>query len=184
MRGFDLVGITLPYELSYSNVLETLDLAGIPLRAADRGEDDPLVVGGGPCAFNPEPVAPFFDAILIGEGEEAVAEIVHAHRSAKARGCSRAETLLTLSQVAGVYVPSLYVERRSGGAFLGVDPLEGAPGRGGQARRCRPGRLLAADLRCRPVHGRRPRPFRHRGAARLHARMSLLSGGDGVPAGA
>jgi radical SAM family uncharacterized protein len=125
--GFDLVGITLPYELSYSNVLETLDLAGIPLRAADRGEDDPLVVGGGPCAFNPEPVAPFFDAILIGEGEEAVAEIVHAHRSAKAQGCSRAETLLALAKVAGVYVPSLYDERRSGGEFLGVDPLEGAP---------------------------------------------------------
>ncbi len=76
VRGFDLVGITLPYELTYTNVLETLDLAGIPLRAADRAEDDPLVVGGGPCAFNPEPVAPFFDAILIGEGEEAVAEIV------------------------------------------------------------------------------------------------------------
>ncbi len=127
VRGFDLVGITLPYELSYSNVLETLDLAGIPLRAVDRGEDEPIVVGGGPCAFNPEPVAPFFDAILIGEGEEALAEIVHAHRSAKARGCSRAETLLALAKVAGVYVPSLYVERRSGDASVGVDPLKGAP---------------------------------------------------------
>ena len=68
----DLLGITLPYELTYTNILETLDLAGLAFRSADRLEGDPLVVGGGPCAFNPEPVAPFFDAILIGDGEEAV----------------------------------------------------------------------------------------------------------------
>ncbi|MEI7813395.1 MAG: TIGR03960 family B12-binding radical SAM protein [Coriobacteriia bacterium] len=127
LGGFDLVGITLPYELSYSNVLETLDLADIPLRAVDRGEGDPLVIGGGPCAFNPEPVAAFFDAILIGEGEEALVEIVAAHRSAKARGASRGETLRQLSQVAGVYVPSLYVERRADGIFAGVEAIGGAP---------------------------------------------------------
>jgi radical SAM family uncharacterized protein len=128
VAAFDLVGITLPYELSYSNVLEALDLAGIPLRSADRGDSDPLVIGGGPSAFNPEPVAPFFDAILIGEGEEALAEIIDAHRTAKAAGSSRAETLTRLSRIPGVYVPSLYVERRAeDGVFQGVEPTEGAP---------------------------------------------------------
>ena len=124
---FDLVGITLPYELSFSNVLETLDLAGIPLRTADRREGDPLVIGGGPSAFNPEPVSAFFDAILIGEGEEAVAEIVATHRAAKADGAARAEILKRLAQVKGVYVPSLYTERLADGVFVGVDPAEGAP---------------------------------------------------------
>lgn len=104
----DLVGITLAYELTYSNILEALDLAGIPLRAVDRGDTDPLVIGGGPCAFNPEPMAPFFDAILVGDGEEAIIEIVAAHRAAKARGASRGETLSALAAVAGVYVPTLY----------------------------------------------------------------------------
>lgn len=104
----DLLGITLPYELTYSNVLEALDLAGIPLRAAGRGEEHPLVVGGGPCVYNPEPMAPFFDAILIGEGEEAVPELVAAHRAAKSAGLSRSETLRALAGVPGVYVPSLY----------------------------------------------------------------------------
>jgi len=104
----DLVGITLPHELTYSNVLEVLDLAGIPLMAVDRGTADPMVIAGGPCAFNPEPVAAFFDAILLGEGEEAVVEIVDTHRAAIARGESRAEILEALSSIDGVYVPSLY----------------------------------------------------------------------------
>lgn len=104
----DLVGITLPYELTYTNILETLDLAGIPLRSSARSEKDPLVVGGGPCAFNPEPMAPFFDAILVGDGEEAVVEIVEAHRSAKERGASREAVLSALAGIPGVYVPSLY----------------------------------------------------------------------------
>lgn len=126
--GFDLVGITIPYELSYTNILETLDLAGIPLRASERGEADPLVVGGGPCAYNPEPVAAFFDAILIGEGEEAVAEIVSTHREAKSAGLSRAETLRRLASVPSVYVPSLYEARAdSAGRFTGVTALDGAP---------------------------------------------------------
>ncbi len=108
IRSFDLFGITLPYELTYTNVLEALDLAGIPFRSADRTAEDPLVIGGGPCVFNPEPVAPFFDAILIGEGEQAAGEIVAAHRNARAQGLDRAATLEALAQVPGVYVPSLY----------------------------------------------------------------------------
>jgi len=127
VRDFDLVGITLPYELSYSNVLETLDLASIPLRAKERGESDPLVLGGGPCAFNPEPVAEFFDAILIGEGEEALAEIVAVHRRAKARSATRAETIRLLARIDGVYVPALYAPRAAGGTFEGLDAPDDAP---------------------------------------------------------
>lgn len=124
----DMVGITLPYELTCTNVLEILDLAGIPLRAADRSEGDPLVVGGGPCAYNPEPLAPFFDAILVGEGEEAASEIVAAHRASRERGASREEVVSALSAVPGVYVPSLYAEiRDAAGRFAGVEPSTGAP---------------------------------------------------------
>lgn len=108
VASFDLVGITLPYELTYTNILEVLDLAGLPLRSADRGEGDPLVVGGGPCAYNPEPVAPFLDAILVGEGEDAVLDIAGVQREAKARGLSRGQTLERLAVVPGVYVPGMY----------------------------------------------------------------------------
>ncbi len=123
----DLVGITLPYELTYQNILEVLDLAGIPLRAADRAENDPLVIGGGPCAFNPEPMAPFFDAILVGDGEDAAAEIVSAHRLAIASGLSRAETLAALARVPGVYVPALYEPQYEDGVFVGVTASADAP---------------------------------------------------------
>jgi len=104
----DLLGITLPYELTCTNVLEALDLAGIALYAADRGDSDPIVLGGGPCAFNPEPIADFFDAVLVGEGEEAAAEIVAPHRLANSEGLDRAATLRRLAEVPGVYVPSRY----------------------------------------------------------------------------
>ncbi len=108
VRDVDLLGITLPYELTYTNILEALDLAGLPVRADQRDETHPLVVGGGPCVFNPEPVAPFFDAFLIGEGEQAVAEIVSAHREALAGGLSRPDTLARIACIDGVYVPSLH----------------------------------------------------------------------------
>ncbi len=128
VREFDLVGITVPYELTYSNILETLDLAGIPLRAENRSESDPLVVGGGPSVYNPEPFAPFFDAILIGEGEEAVADIVATHRAAKAAGSSRAELLRHLAGIPGVYVPSLYAVRtHADGTYAGTTPIDAAP---------------------------------------------------------
>lgn len=107
LAEFDLLGITVPYELSYSNIVELLDLAAIPVRAADRAEGHPLVIGGGPCVYNPEPFAAFFDAILIGEGEEAVTEIVECHRGAISDGLNRVETLERLSAIPGVYVPSL-----------------------------------------------------------------------------
>ncbi len=103
----DLIGVTLPYELTYTNVLEMLDLADIPLRAAER-TTHPLVIGGGPCAYNPAPVAPFFDAILIGEGEDAVLDIVGAHRRHIEQKSSRADVLDALANIPGVYVPSIH----------------------------------------------------------------------------
>ena len=111
LSEFDFVGITLPHELAATNILETLDLGGVPLRSAERGEDDPIVFGGGPCAYNPEPYAPFFDVIFIGEGEEMDLEVALLHRELKARGASREQMLRAFSQVEGVYVPSLYEER-------------------------------------------------------------------------
>ena len=108
LAEFDAVGITLPHELAATNVLETLDLAGIPLHAAERGEDDPFVLAGGPCAFNPEPYAPFFDAFSIGEGEEALPEGLAVIRSMRAEGAARADILRALAHEPGWYVPSLY----------------------------------------------------------------------------
>lgn len=131
LREFDVVGITLPHELAATNVLELLDLAGIPLRAADRAEDDPIVIGGGPCAMNPEPYAPFFDAISVGEGEEAVPEIVEAVRRGRRQGLARSRIVEDLAQVAGTYVPALYevVDDDAGGmrAARAVPVREGVP---------------------------------------------------------
>ncbi len=120
VAGCDLLGITLPYELSYTNILEALDLAGLALRASDRGDGDPLVIAGGPCAYNPEPIADFLDAVLIGEGEEAVLDIVEAHRLARAAGKTRAQTLADLAQIPGVYVPSLYHDPDASGTLRPV----------------------------------------------------------------
>jgi radical SAM family uncharacterized protein len=127
VRDFDVVGVTIPYELTYANILEALDLAGIPLRSADRTTDHPLVIAGGPGTYNPEPIAEFFDAVFIGEGEGALAEIVSAHRKAAAAGLGREETLMALARVGGVYVPSLYtVTHDSRGALVSVRPREGS----------------------------------------------------------
>ena len=109
VADFDVVGITLPHELAATNVLETLDLAGIPLRAEDRAEGDPIVLAGGPCAYNPEPYAPFFDVILVGEGEEQLPEVLALIRELRASGAPRAEILREVARrVGGAYVPSLY----------------------------------------------------------------------------
>jgi len=106
---FDLLGITLPHELAATNILEALDLAGIPLRSADRTESHPIVLGGGSVAFNPEPMAPFFDAFLIGEGEEAILEILESLSGSKKNSLTRFEALVNLSEIEGIYVPTLYV---------------------------------------------------------------------------
>ena len=110
LKAFDFVGFTLQYEMSYTNVLGMLDLAGIPLRTKDRSEDDPIIIGGGPCAYNPEPVADFFDLFNIGEGEEMLVEIVRLYIKMKDEGrYTKADFLHEAARtIKGVYVPSLY----------------------------------------------------------------------------
>ena len=108
LASFDAIGFTLAHELIATNVLETLDLAGIALTSAERDEDDPIILAGGPSAWNCEPLAPVFDAVLLGDGEESIVEVCAAIRDARAEGLSRAELLRRLARVPGTYVPSLY----------------------------------------------------------------------------
>ena len=109
IRDFDIVGFTLQYELCYTNVLATLKLGGIPLRAADRGEEDPIVIGGGPCSYNAEPIADFFDVFSIGEGEEALPEFCRLYTEMKENGTyTRAAFLHEVAKLKGFYIPSLY----------------------------------------------------------------------------
>ncbi|KAF0188590.1 MAG: radical SAM-linked protein/radical SAM family uncharacterized [Desulfobulbaceae bacterium] len=108
LTDFDLIGITLPYELCYSNIVTILKLAGIPLRAKDRDESWPLIIAGGSCSMNPEPVADFFDAILLGDGEEAILEITTLINEGKASNLPKAELLSRLSAIKGLYIPSFF----------------------------------------------------------------------------
>ncbi|MDP3787553.1 MAG: TIGR03960 family B12-binding radical SAM protein [Candidatus Omnitrophota bacterium] len=111
LKEFDIVGFSLQYELSYTNVLNMLDLSGIPLFSVERGDSHPLIIGGGPCAFNPEPMADFFDCFLMGDGEEAVAEIADIFIESRKKGDKKEGLLKRLADVEGVYVPSLTAEQ-------------------------------------------------------------------------
>jgi radical SAM family uncharacterized protein len=105
---FDIVGISIPYETLYTNVLNILDLAGIPLFSSERDQSHPLIIAGGNACYNPEPMHAFIDAFAIGEGEELIQEVISVHQSWKERGTNRSELLLSLAQIPGIYVPSLY----------------------------------------------------------------------------
>ena len=111
LRDFDVVGFSLQFELTYTNVLTMLDLGGIPLRANARGEEDPLVIAGGPTATHPEPIAPFLDAIVIGDGEERASDVVLTWTRLKKEGAPREARLRALARLPGVYVPSLYATK-------------------------------------------------------------------------
>ena len=108
IRDFDFLCITLAYEMCYTNVLQTLDLSQIPLKAADRDESCPIVIGGGACAYNPEPLAAFFDLFYIGEGETVYDALFDAYKANKEAGGSREEFLLKAAQIPGIYVPAFY----------------------------------------------------------------------------
>lgn len=117
LREFDVVGFSLQYELTYTNCLTMLDLAGIPLRSADRAETDPLVVAGGPVATQPEPMAPFIDAYLVGDAEEALPLMLRLVADLREQGTSRREILVAISQLGGFYCPALYttvIDERTG----------------------------------------------------------------------
>jgi hypothetical protein len=123
LRDFHVVGFSLQYELTYTNLLNMLELGGIPLRAADRRPTDPLIIAGGPCAFNPEPLAPFLDAVVLGDGEEVVGEIVDA--VATWDGRDRTALLRAVAGISGCYVPAFFAPRHhDDGTIAEVTPLD------------------------------------------------------------
>ncbi len=128
LNEVDMIGFTLQYELSYTNILQVLDLSGIPFLSKDRNESHPLIIAGGPCTCNAEPVADFFDIMALGEGEFMNIEICNVYADCKKKGLSRLETLKALSKVEGVYVPSFYdIEYKEDGTIKAVNPLYDAP---------------------------------------------------------
>lgn len=130
LTEFDIIGFTLQYELSFPTILNMLDLAGLPVRASQREALTPLVVAGGPCACNPEPLADFIDLFLLGEGEEMNIELALCMMEAKRQGLSKDAFLRRAAQIEGVYVPSLYdVAYREDGTLASVTPREGVPAR-------------------------------------------------------
>ena len=108
VKNFDFLGITLQYEMCYTNILQILDLSDIPLIAKERGEDDPIVIGGGPCSYNPEPIAEFFDIFYIGEGETRYRELLDLYKEYKKNKTSRYDFLVNAAKLGGMYVPMLY----------------------------------------------------------------------------
>lgn len=128
IRDFDMIGFTLQYELSYTNVLNMLDLAGLPVRSADRKDLTPLIVAGGPCACNPEPISAFVDLFMLGEGEEVTNELIDLLLLHKEKGSTKEEFLREAAQIQGVYVPSLYEVAYNGdGTIKEVIPKDNAP---------------------------------------------------------
>lgn len=108
VKNFDFLGITLQYEMCYTNVLQIIDLSGIPIWSKDRTMEDPIVIGGGPCSYNPEPIADFFDIFYIGEGETRYEELFDTYRKMRKKGSTRFEILHEFAKIPGIYVPSMY----------------------------------------------------------------------------
>lgn len=129
VKDFDFLGITLQYEMCYTNILQVLELSQIPLMSSMRDESCPIVIGGGPCAYNPEPLADFFDLFYIGEGETVYDELMDLYKSCKKAGETRSQFLYKASQIPGIYVPSLYqVDYKEDGTIRSFTPIrEGVP---------------------------------------------------------
>ena len=123
IKDFDFLGITIQYEMCYTNILQVLDLSGIPLNSVDRTWDDPIVIGGGPCTYNPEPIADFFDIFYIGEGETQYRNLLDLYKECKEIGLSRIEFLKKATNIPGMYVPQLYnVTYNSDGTIASFEP--------------------------------------------------------------
>lgn len=124
IKEFDFIGMTLQYEMCYTNILQILDLAQIPFKSADRDESDPIVIGGGPCSYNPEPIADFFDIFYIGEGEISYDVLLNLYKEKKKSGYDRNEFLREASKIPGIYVPSLYtVTYKNDGTIDSFEPI-------------------------------------------------------------
>ena len=148
LATYDVLGITLPYELCYSNILTILDLAGLPLRADARTAEHPLVLGGGSCSLNPEPVAEFFDAIVLGDGEEIIVELADLLLRAKDEHCSRENILKLMAAIPGVYVPAFFAPQYQEGHLTSIKAL--MPGYTSVRKRVLP-RLPAAPYLHHPL---------------------------------
>ncbi|WP_024295472.1 TIGR03960 family B12-binding radical SAM protein [Lacrimispora indolis] len=123
IKVFDFIGITLQYEMCYTNILQVLDLGQIPLHWADRTEEDPIIIGGGPCAYNPEPLAEFFDMFYIGEGETVYFELMDRYKENKKKGGSRREFLEMAAEIDGIYIPAFYdVSYKEDGTIESMKP--------------------------------------------------------------
>ena len=130
IRDFDMIGFTLMYELSYTNVLNMLDLAGIPLKASERDGLTPIIACGGPCTCNPEPITDFVDIVFLGDGEESTMQVLDLLKECKRNGCTKHEFLLKAMDIRGVYVPSFYEDAyNEDGTLKELRPLYGAPER-------------------------------------------------------
>jgi len=124
IKKFDFLGITIQYEMCYTNILQVLDLSGIPLLAENRSDTDPIVIGGGPCTYNPEPIADFFDLFYIGEGETSYKLLLDTYRENKNNGRSRDTFLRAASKIPGIYVPSLYqAQYNVDNTISSIDPI-------------------------------------------------------------
>ena len=126
VASFDMVGIQLPHELAATNIVETLELAGIPLMAAARAQDDPIVCGGGPSVYNPEAVCELYDCIMVGDGEEVIVEVAHCIRDLRAANAPRGEILRALARIQGVYVPLLYTAQKDELGRTHLAPIAGS----------------------------------------------------------
>lgn len=123
IKNFDFLGITIQYEMCYTNILQLLDLSQIPLKSCDRTDSDPIVIGGGPCAYNPEPLAEFFDLFYIGEGETVYRDLLDAYKENKKNGGTRKDYLEKAAQIEGIYVPSFYdVTYNEDGTIASFEP--------------------------------------------------------------
>ena len=128
IADFDIIGFSLGYEMAYTNVLNMLDLAGLPIRSKDRPDLSPLVVAGGTCCYNPEPLTPFVDMFVLGEGEEVTLEYIRLYQQAKQEGWSKEELLLECAKIPGIYVPTLYdVTYHEDGRVAAITPKDGTP---------------------------------------------------------
>jgi radical SAM superfamily enzyme YgiQ (UPF0313 family) len=108
VKHFDFLGFTLQYEMSYTNILNVLDLAGIPLLSKDRDDNHPIIIAGGPCAYNPEPLADFIDIFVIGEGEEVTLELLNKYKEHKGKNWNREEFFKDVLSIEGIYIPKFY----------------------------------------------------------------------------
>lgn len=124
IKKFDFLGITLQYEMCYTNILQILELSGIPIWAKERTLEDPIVFGGGPCSYNPEPIANFFDVFYIGEGETRYHDVFELYKKLRQQGASREEMLYQISKIPGMYVPSMYeVTYKADGTIASFEPV-------------------------------------------------------------